>query len=475
MHLRTRKGRRPVEFLPENDQVTTVNKPLELGRHDNGRKFRLLLREIVLLIVGSVGSGKSNLLGVLIGQLARCEDVLIFCIDLKGGRMARPWVMPWIEDPGGVRRPVIDWLATTRREADLMLDTLLAAGDARSRKGSGGEKIIPRRDLPSVVLIIDETAVATGHDRKDDEVSSRKLAVKVARLSETYRSEGFVPVIASVRGDVETLGLSAIKAQALGRIGLRVSQAGDGDSIFPDNHAAAKALAAILDEGAGLALVKAVMSAPVHFYRVTPKLAYARAVLTGPWRPAPDPHLENALGEAYAARWERMSDLVKRWRQDADEWCRDPEVGIPDGMRAGAVVTAMQTRPASAGSDGSGGSGGGDDDQAWREIIASIEDPEGTVHPARQRMRELLFQAGPRGYTVGALVKVLRAENLEVHRNTLHEWLRKDEELGRVRSKARVRNDPYARWVWIRQAGDDEILAAGQPDEDQHDEPEEDW
>ena len=66
-----------------------------------------------------------------------------------------------------------------------------------------------------------------------------------------------------------------------------------------------------------------------------------------------------------------------------------------------------------------------------------------------------------------------------MHRNTLHEWLRSDEELGRVRSKARVKNDPYARWVWIRQAGDDEILAAGQPDgqpdEDEHDEEGGDW
>ena len=204
------------------------------------------------MIVGVIGSGKSNVLNVFIAQLALCEDALIFVVDLKGGRMARPWLMPWLEDPDGVRRPVIDWLATTRKEADLMLDTLLAAGDTRAAKGSGGEKITPRRDMPQVVILFDETAVATGHGRKDDEVSSRALAVKVARLAETYRSEAFVPVVSAIRGDVETLGLTAIKAQALARIGLRVSQSGDGDSVFPDNHAAAKALANIQDDGAGL-------------------------------------------------------------------------------------------------------------------------------------------------------------------------------------------------------------------------------
>lgn len=465
MHLRTRKGKRTVQYLPENDRPATIGKPLELGRHDNGRPFRLLLREIVVMIVGVVGSGKSNLLNVFTAQLARCEDVIIVCIDLKL-RMARPWIQAWLDDPAHVRRPVIDWLATTRTEAYLMLETLIAAGDARARTAIG-EKIIPRRKQPAVILIMDETAVATGHDRKDEGVSSRKLAILLARFAETYRSEAMSPVVAAVRSDVETMGLSALKAQTLARIGLRVSQAGDGDSIFPDHHDAAVALSRIQDEGAGLALVRGKINPPVHFYRMTPKLAYRIARRTGPWRPAPDPHLEQAMGEAYTNRWERMEALLDEWRATADAFHAEIGTGgAPDPDEstggAGGTATATRTRPAPAGDDI-------DVDQAWRGIIANIEDPDGKVHPARQRMRELLFRAGPRGYTVGALGKILREEDPErkgIHRNTLHEWLRSDEELGRVRSKARVKNDPYARWVWIRQAGDGEILAAGQPDED---------
>ena len=484
MSLRTRKGKRTVVYLPENAKWTTVNEPLELGLHDNGRPFRLLLREIAVLIIGVIGSGKSNLLNVFIGQLARCDDVLIFCIDLKGGRMARPWIMPWVEDPDGVRRPVIDWLATTRAEAKLMLETLIAAGEARAEQAAGGEKITPRRDLPSVVLIMDETAVATGHGRKDDGISSRDLAVLVARLAETYRSEALVPVLAAVRGDVETMGLTAIKAQALARIGLRVSQSGDGDSVFPDDHAHAKLLAKIQDDGAGLVLLKGRMSPPVHFYRITPRLAYYIARRTGPHRPAPDPHLEAVLGEAYETRWERMQDKLDLWRRSADAW--KAEAGIHDDP--GAAPEPRSRRPVAvadrppAGDHGGAPGGGGRDsdlDAAWADIVARLpdpDDPEGKIHPARRRMRELLFRAGPHGLTVGTLHKTLASEagatgnpELRVHRNTLHEWLRDDEELGRVRRHGRAKNDPYARWIWIRQAGDADLLAddsPGNPEED---------
>jgi hypothetical protein len=143
------------------------------------------------------------------------------------------------------------------------------------------EKIVPRKNRPAVVLIMDETAVATGHSRKDDETNSRELAVLLARLVETYRAMAILPVVAAVRGDVETMGLTAIKAQALARVGLRVSQSEDADSIFPDDHAHAKLLAKIRDDGAGLVLLKGRMSSPVHFYRVTPKLAYWIAKRTG--------------------------------------------------------------------------------------------------------------------------------------------------------------------------------------------------
>lgn len=398
----------------------------------------------------------SNLLNVLVAQLARCEDTLIFAIDLKGGRMARPWIMPWIENPDGVRRPVIDWLATSRREALLMLDTLIAAGDVRAHQGAGGEKITPRRDRPAVVVVVDESAVATGHERQDDEVKSREIARKLAILVETYRSEAIGVIVAAVRGDVETMGMTAVKAMALARIGLRVSQARDGESIFPDDHEAAKALAKITEEGSGLALVKGRISPPAHFYRVTPRLCYRYATVTGPDRPGPDARLEQALGEAYATRWDRMSALVDEWRENAAEWHAEAGIDLtpdvparPDGSPDPGGVPA-------GGEPGGGGAITDDEDQIFREIVAHIEDPDGKVNPARKRMREILFRAGSRGLTVGIMEKMLAEESLAVHRNTLHGWLRKDEADGRVRRNGRRIGDPYARWIWVRNVRDDQ-------------------
>lgn len=471
LHLLTRKGRRTVVFLPENLSHTTINKPLELGLHDSGKPFRMLLREIAVMIVGVIGAGKSNLLNVFIGQLARCEDVLIFAIDLKGGRMARPWIMPWVEDPDGVRRPVIDWIATTRTEAKLMLETLLAAGDARAHQGAGGEKLTPRRDLPGVVLVVDETAVATGHDRRDEDIKARELAVLLARFAETYRSEAFVPVVAAVRGDVETMGLSALKAMALARFGLRVSQARDGESVFPDDTAAAHALAKITDEGAGLCLLKGKISAPVHFYRMTPKIAYRLARRLGPYRPAPDEYLENAMGDAYAGRWDRLGDLLDEWRLTAETWRQEAGIGSLadlDKPSTPPVVATQAPGPAPA-PDPRGGLPE-DENEIFRQITAQIEDPEGRVHPARHRMRELLFQAGKDGLTIGAMTRILADEakqtgnpDLAVHRNTLHNWAKADEEVGRVRRRGGLLGDPYARWTWIRTASDDGNLDGMMP------------
>lgn len=495
LHLRTRKGRRQTEYLPDNGKRASVNRPLHLGNHDDGSPFRLLLREIAVMIVGVVGSGKSNLLNAFIGRLAWCEDVLIFVIDLKGGggRMSRPWLMPWIESPwdpartesgnkreGRIRRPVIEWVATSRAEAKLMLEALIAAGDARGEDGAGGEKLTPRPDLPGIALVMDETVVATGHGRKDDGISSRDLAVLLSRVVETYRSEAFTPILAAVRGDVETMGLSAIKAQTLARIGLRVSQSAEADSVFPDDHAAVKVLAKITDDGAGLARVKGRLSPIIHFFRITPKIAYYIAKRTGPLRPAPDPVLEAGLNQvlddegrgAYEARWDRMAAKLERWKQTAAEWRADPDIGIRDEPARQEAATAMAT------------AGVSDEeyvDSVLRETIASVldPDPDGKVKlKARRRMRELLRLAGPDGLQVKVLERMLADEaracgdpEMRVHRNTLHEWLRADEELGRVKRSHHKLNSPYGRWAWVRQADDGDFLARDDPDDHEEDLP----
>ena len=114
----------------------TVNRPFRIGTYEDGSVCEILYREVKILLIGITGSGKSNLLNVLIAQLGRCVDTVIFMIDQKGGRAALPWIQPWLE--GKTPRPVIDWVATNRDESERMLDALLRGIDARAHSGAGG-------------------------------------------------------------------------------------------------------------------------------------------------------------------------------------------------------------------------------------------------------------------------------------------------------------------------------------------------
>ena len=417
LHVRTRRGPRTDIMLPAENLPQTINRPLALGELDTKRRFELTYREIVVIVIGVRGSGKSNLLNVFIAQLARCVDAVVFMIDLKGGRAARPWMMPWVKNLA--RRPVIDWLATTREEANLMLDAMLAGIQSRSRRGEGGEKMTPSADLPAIILVCDETAVMTGHGIREAGLSNVKMAQKLAQVVELGRSEAMDALIAALRGNVDVMGSTAVKAMSEVRIGLRVTQASDGQMIFPDDFAAAQALARLRDRGDGLAKVGPDLSPPVHFYRINEQMIDNIALWAGDIRPEPEAALITAMGEAYEQRWTRPhgEELKKIWRESA---------GVPEP-------------PDFRGEFG--------------EIVAHLEDPEKPIDPRRKRMRELLIRRGGPGYTVGRLVTLLGNEGLTTPRETVHAWLRDDEANG----LARRGGPPTYKWWW-NFAGDPDDL-----------------
>lgn len=420
LHIREEQGARETVYLPAENHLLTINRPLGLAVKDDGREWSLKIREINLLIAGVTGAGKSNLLQVMIAQLARCVDVVIFVIDLKGGRAARPWMIPWIQ--GFAKRPVIDWLATDRTEAALMMDALWAARVSRSRSGAGGEKIVPSADLPAILLLCDEGAVLLGHQDKDEGVSSQKMARRALQLAETGRSEAVNLILAAVRANVETLGNTGFKAMARARIGMAVADASDGQSIFPDNAAAAKALSRITEPGSGIAKVFRDISPALHFYRITDGNPLEDgtptkdritpvALWAGEIRPQLDDLTMAAMGDAYAHRWTREhGEALKR------EW----------GAAAG-----VKPPP--------------DPDDEFGQIVAHIDDPEAPVDPRRARMREFLIERRWQGATVGRIGTRLANEGLTCPRETLHRWLADDEKAGMVRRTGK----PHHRWIWV--------------------------
>jgi hypothetical protein len=443
LHVRDKStGQRAPIHLPVRHTLLTVNRPFGVGVFDSGREYMLLLREIHVQIIGTTGAGKSNLVNVLLDRLAGMVDVLIWMIDMKGGRTARPWIVPYLQ--GFASNPVIDWVATTRQEAKIMLETALLA--VQTRAGYPGfEKIEPTRDTPAIVMFCDDVSRCFGHNVKEDGITNYGLSQLGAQFTEQARSEAGVLVGAGQRDNVELWGGTGMKSQSALRFGLRCTEAADGAKIFPDSARAARMVSKLRDDGDCLIKNGPDISEVVHLYRVgDPDRIAKRALWAGDIRPQPEDRLKQAMGAAYAERWTRPAQaaLLEEWRQAA---------GIPE-----------RPEPA-AGDYGDDGEAGDiedwdDDDfnKAFGRIVAQVqEDPEAPVDPRRKVMWRILRDAGYQGLPVKSIVIRLENKGATTPRETVHRWLAADERKGWVR---RGKRGTTAVRIWVPNTEADAIL-----------------
>jgi hypothetical protein len=407
--------------FPLEHRRQTINDPIAVGLHEDGTACPLLLREVATLVIGLRGSGKSSLLNVLIAQLARTVDCIIFVLDLKGGRMATPWLRPWLD--ARTPRPVIDWVATTREEAALMLEACLRGIDARSRSGTGGEKITPSIDHPAVIVICDEAAVVLGMGTGGPKSSfenagptNRSLAELMKQFTILGRSEAVDPMLAAQRGTVTMLGDGDLKSQFGLRIGLGVATEADARLIIPDDVHIAANLAALHHPGSGIVQQgRHGRVLPVKFYRLEPGDITRIATATGWIRPAPDPLLAEALGRVYEERWtHRGSYLVPASPATAS-------AVTPPGVAADEFEAIVA--------------------RSLRDVDVQLPDDD-TASPARKRMRSFIKRMTPPGVSVGAIVTLLTQEKMAVTRQTVHKWLNEDAAAGLVEKQG------FANWRW---------------------------
>ena len=379
--------------LPAGNDPLSITGPIPVGLFQDGQVCAVTLREVASLIVGLRGSGKSNLLNVLLAQLARCPDVLIFAIDLKGGRMATPWIRPWLDCRAP--RPVIDWLATDREEAEQMLRALLRAVEARARSGSGGEKITPSARQPAILLVCDEVAVilgiGTGGPRlSEGGVTNATLAGLATRLVMTGRSEAIDLVMATQRGTVTMTGSADLKSQCALRIGLGVVSEADARLIIPDDVRIAADLARLRHPGSGIVQQgRNGRVLPVKFYRIEHEMIGQIAERFGRVRPEPDPLVAESLGDDYVTRWQ------------------------PHRV---AKIPGVGRRP----------------------VVPAPDDS----HLARRQMAVMLKSAGVKGMTIRAICDHLAADGRETAQQTIHRWLNEEATAGRAE------NASYGRWKW---------------------------
>jgi hypothetical protein len=496
LHVAERDVLAETVVLPSEPGSLSITRPIPVGLFEDGQICAVTLREVATLIVGLRGSGKSNLLNVLLAQLARCPDVLIFAIDLKGGRMAAPWIEPWLE--GRTPRPVVDWLATDREEAARMLRALERAVQARSRSGSGGEKITPSPRQPAVLLVCDEIAVilgiGTGGPRSSlDGVTNATLARLATQLVMTGRSEAIDLIMATQRGTPTMIGSADLKSQCALRIGLGVASRNDAQLIIPDDAQIAADLARLGHPGTGIVQQgKNGRVLPVKFYRIEHEMIGEIAERYGRVRPGPDKVLEEALGEEYRTRWspgriERIPGVgsrplvpalaggqqripIEAPAQASARPAGGPATATPDSAIPGSaipgsatpssaipgsVIPAAVSPPSAAppsaappsaapptAAPASAASLNGRADERFAELAASAAQDAG--HPARQRMVAMLQSAGVKGLIVRSIADQLSVAGYDVAHQTIHRWLTEEAAAGRVEHAS------YGRWKWRR-------------------------
>lgn len=233
--------------MPEDHAPTTVREAFRIGTFMDGNPMMIRLREISALITGVRGRGKTNLLHVIVHQLSRCTDVVLWAIDLKGGRAVKPWLAPWLE--GKTARPIFDWVATTRSEAAMMLHAATALIRHRGRRARGGSKLEPSEAHPAVIVLCDELAALVGKHAGPSrptgwhDPTAKHMADTLTLGVQLGRSECVDYVLFTQRPTATMLGGGDLKSQCELRIGLGVTNQHDANSVFQNNIVNARKLA----------------------------------------------------------------------------------------------------------------------------------------------------------------------------------------------------------------------------------------
>jgi hypothetical protein len=420
----------PFEF---ETSPTSISEPFDIGRDVFGEDIMVLIREIRAAIFAPPGSGKSNLLNVLIARLLRCVDVVIWAIDFKGGRMIKPWLQPWFE--GVTDRPVIDWVATTPREAQLLLQGLKDVIEHRSGRGVG-EKITPSARQPAIILISDEGSSVVGLDA----VAGRALATLVKDIIALGRSEAVDAILCFLRASVPMTGTSDLKALSKLRITLGATSAADATAAT-DNPGMGGEVTAFEHPGTML-VQKGRKNVRIgkSLRMEDPDVPYVARIYSDR-RPALEPDAEQALGAVYAERWSlaRCGHLLPFERQQ--------ELGFDPKTAAAAVAQEAAAHPAApaapltlptippppANARPAYKTVQGEpipralDDQAVEDLFAGlrgqVDEALSSVRIGPERMLALVRAAGREGISPKSLTEQLNAEDIGVGRQAVHDWL----------------------------------------------------
>ncbi|MGW4840521.1 hypothetical protein [Streptomyces globisporus] len=457
-----------VNVLAEERTYPSDYTPLSLytgipwGYRTNAEEICVFLREQCALVVGPTGSGKTNMVHVILAGFARTTDVLTWVIDLNAGSAGLPWVRPALDTNGapvdGVR-PGIDWLASTYEEAVLMLDAALAVGLRRKvayqdLMARANTDLLPiSAQIPQIMLVVDEGAeILTSTDRR-----MKDLAKKILEVIRMLRAMGVRTVLTALGATGSVLGNLMIRREAKARVCLTggETEGMDLSKVFPGARGLRPDQAPY--KGAGFMGTPESAAALFKVWRILPNQIRDIVHATTELHPTLDDVSSKAAGAAYATRWEA----------DRTAWMRDtnPETTATDAPAG--------DRPAASGGglNLSALRGESAEEALARKFRQQIDDQFATFNPtpapgepetgrpapaglnlsalqpednaARQAALALLHAAGPEGTGASAIARGL-ADEFGTTRQTVVGWLKTWSEDG---TAVRVGTGTKARYV----------------------------
>lgn len=352
---------------------STINDPIPLGVQRDGSEGVAPLRWSSWVIVGAVGSGKSNLLRTLINRLLECRDVLTVVIDPNGGGLAKPYLVPWLA--GQIDRPPL-LVVSTDEDAEYLVRFLQALIGARKESQDQAmtdiddDKVPVSHRVPQIVVIADETHAL-----------STRVQNGLVRVSNRGRGSSVRVVYTALRGTASDGNLPRpILAQGGVRIALPLNDAGELDYVFRDGP---KPAITALEAGYGNIRLTGQPPFLIKVYRTVPSAAAECAIRTAPWR---SEGIEPESLELISA------DLCEWWQSlwERDRYTLAGTASRTGGNRGtsgnrGTAPTGTKGTGGTRGTGGTGGTGGSESGRGNRR--PTVGEALENLRRARERIR----------------------------------------------------------------------------------------